>query len=273
MRRLRHLLAAALVTLAIAHVALGQATAPPRRAVDPAAEARKLQQMEGILKLWEQQSAGRTTIEVTFTRLDVSDVWGNTEYRGKASLQSPNLVRLELQKVDRDKNPPIVVPHEQILCTGTAVLQYAYDTKQIFVFPLAKEERKRVLDEGPLPFLFNMRADELKKRYTLFVSDENQDVYLIGVIPRWESDKETFSRAFIWLNKKSFLPDKLRLVAPNGKDTKQYTFRLIRENDKLDPKLFVGTRPAADWTVVQNTGAPQPPAPRAGAQGPARNRQ
>ena len=69
MRRLRDLLAVLLVALGIAATALGQATAPPpRRVADPMAAAKKRQQLDAILKLWEQQGAGRTTIDATFVQ-------------------------------------------------------------------------------------------------------------------------------------------------------------------------------------------------------------
>ena len=31
-------------------------------------------------------------------------------------------------------------------------------SSKIYIFPLDKDQRKRALEEGPLPFLFNMRA-------------------------------------------------------------------------------------------------------------------
>ncbi|MDR3633201.1 MAG: outer-membrane lipoprotein carrier protein LolA [Isosphaeraceae bacterium] len=237
-----------------------------------ATEAKKRQQMDAILRAWEKQSMGRMTIDARFVRLDVSKVWGNTEYRGRASLQSPSLAYLELKKVDKQKKPPTLVPHEEIICTGSHVLQYAYETQQIFVFPLAKDQRKRALDEGPLPFLFNTRAAELTARYDLSLVDENKDVYLIGVMPRLETDQESFSKAFIWLNKVSFLPDKLVLFAPNEQDTKEYTFTLINENKPFDPGTFKGQR-RPGWKVVENPVAPQaPPANRRGARLPAQER-
>lgn len=217
--------------------------------------------MNEILRRWEQESARRATIDVRFKRTDVSKVWGNTEYRGQVSLQRPDLARVELKKLDTQQTPPKVADFEDIICTGKHILQYAYDTQQIFVFPLAKEERKRALDEGPLPFLFHTRADDLNARYTLSLVRESKDVYVIGVVPRLDIDRDVFSKAFLWLNKGSFLPDKLVLVDPNEQDTKEYTFTLINENKAFPPETFRGRR-LRGWTVVENPVAPQAPPER-----------
>jgi TIGR03009 family protein len=222
-----------------------------------------------ILRNWEERSKGRNTVEARFTRVDRSAVWGNTEYRGRASLQAPELARLELSKVDREKNPPALVPYEDVLCTGKHVLQYKHESRQVFVFPLARDERQRVLDEGPLPFLFHTRADALQQRYGLSLHSETRDAHVIDVRPRTEADREAFSRAVIWLNKGTFLPDKLVLVDPNGQDTKEYTFTLITENQAFPAGTFQGRR-LPGWTVVENPAGP-PPA-RAGARPPARER-
>ena len=56
---------------------------------------------------------------------------------------------------------------ETIVCGQNDVWQYLYEGKQIFIFPLAKGERQRALDEGPLPFLFNMKAKEAEERYEM----------------------------------------------------------------------------------------------------------
>lgn len=264
---------ALILIVGLVSTAHGQAPAPPRVPPAAAAKAQKQKQLDAILREWEQRSAERATINAQFNRRDVSKVWGNTEYQGQASLQRPDLARLEMRKVDREKNPPVFVPHEEIICTGKHVLQYMHETRQIFVFPLAKEERQRALDEGPLPFLFNTRADDLKRRYDLSLRDENKTVYLLAVTPLLAADQDSCSKAFIWLNRATLLPDKLMLVAPNEQDTREYTFTVIRENEKLDPDKFVGRKPRG-WTVVQNPAAPQAPAPnRAGAPAPGRVRQ
>ena len=63
-------------------------------------------------------------------------------------------------------------PYERIICTGKEVWQYRSDTQQIFIFPLGKDEQKKAIEEGPLPFLFNMQADDARQRYQMTLISE-----------------------------------------------------------------------------------------------------
>jgi TIGR03009 family protein len=168
-------------------------------------------------------------------------------------VQSPDRAIVRFEKREREKNLDHYIVHEEIICTGKHILQYAYPTRQIFVYPLSKEERRRTLEEGPLPFLFNVHAHDLEARFRLKLASETSQAYVIEVHPLLEHDQELFIGAHLWLNKQSFLPDKLRFYAPNGKDRKEYTFGAVQMNPTLDPQLFRGKR-LDGWTIVENPG-------------------
>jgi len=228
------------------------AAAPTRKAespppVDERTQALQRQQMEQLLVLWEKQSARLTTLDVGFDRVDKSDAWGDEKYKGRAYFQAPNLACIHTQKVEDKK----AVDQERIVCSGKDVYQYNFETRQIFVFPLDKDQRKKALEEGPLPFLFNMKADEVKQRYQMQLLNQDERAYLIGVLPRLKEDRAVFSQAFLQLNKKNFLPDRLLLVSPNGKDTQDYVFSGVSANQKVDPNLFRGVK-VAGWKEIYN---------------------
>ena len=69
-----------------------------------------------------------------------------------------------------------------------------------------RKTRQRALEEGPLPFLFNMKASEAEARYLMTLVSEDKDFYVISVAPRLRVDQEAFSKAFLKLNGKTFLP-------------------------------------------------------------------
>ena len=130
--------------------------------------------MDWLLEQWEQQSSRLKTLDVTILRIDDTPAWGDLEYyEGRALFKSPNLAFIDFNKIKQDdKKKPIrdpqkdkfvSTPHERIICTGNEVWQYKSDTQQIFVFPLEKNEQKKAIEEGPLPFLFNMRADDARR--------------------------------------------------------------------------------------------------------------
>ena len=129
---------------------------------------RRSAKMDWLLKQWEQQSSRLKTLDVTILRIDDTPAWGDLEYyEGRALFKSPNLAFIDFNKIQQDdkkkpikdpqKNKFVSTPHERIICTGNEVWQYKSDTQQIFIFPLEKDEQKKAIEEGPLPFLFNMR--------------------------------------------------------------------------------------------------------------------
>ncbi|MDX2038671.1 MAG: outer membrane lipoprotein-sorting protein [Isosphaeraceae bacterium] len=236
------------------------ASAPAASPVDPAVEAAQKRRMEELLRLWEKQSARLQTLDVGFKRIDKSPAWDDVEeYRGRAYFQAPtaslpSLACLHFQKVEPDpKDPKLtkLVDSERIVCTGAEVYQYEYRTKQIFIFPLDKDQSRKALDEGPLPFLFNMKADEAKQRYHMQLLRENDQAYLIGVLPLLKEDASVFSQSYLQLNKKTFLPDRLVLISPNGKDTQDYQFDAIAPNTAINPAFFKGAK-IQGWKEIYN---------------------
>lgn len=224
-----------------------------RPALTPEQLAANQKQMDQLLAQWEARSAQVTSLSVGLERIDRNPVWNDTtQYSGVALLKSPNLACLEFNKnVAEEGKPAKMVQHDRIVCTGKEVYQYLYETKQIFIYPLALEDRKRALEEGPLPFLFNMKAADAKVRYNMSLIDQNEKECLIGIVPRLQIDQESFGRAFVWLNKETFLPNKLLLIAPNGKDTQEFKIKNIQVNKEINPQFLSGGV-FNGWKVVRN---------------------
>ncbi len=226
-----------------------QAAAVAPKPVDPEAAAK----MEALLKKWEANSATVTKLDVLFTRIDTERGWGKTTYEGRAVLQSPNLAWVDLQKSDVDPKTTKkeLKPHERIISTGKEVWQYFPPVKQIIIHALAAEERQRAMDEGPLPFLFNMKAEQAKKRYKMTLTSETPEVYVIKIIPLMAIDLEAFEEAFAQLDKVTLQPRQLRLV-DKTRDTKDYWFTKMESNPTTDfSKFFVGEK-YTGWTVERN---------------------
>ncbi len=263
-----------------ANAATGQAqqakAAPAKTPEEIAALAKRMDQ---LLATWEQRSAQVKELDAEFTRKDHSPAWQeNTEYKGRALLKSPDLAYLDFLKFD-----PAEKKHnhyERIICTGKEVYHYQTASRQIFIFPLSAEERSRALEEGPLPFLFNMKADRAKQRYKMLLRSENEQGAWIEIQPLEKIDQESFSKVYVLLNKEKFLPDRLVLYAPNGKDTQDYKFVSIKMNSGVADANFQGVIPKEGWDVVRNpapgaqpgTGGNNQVVPRVGQLTPGANR-
>ncbi len=175
-------------------------------------------------------------------------------FEGRAMFKSPNLAYLDFSKIEMAPNAkgqmvPVINPKnnkrvttrtETIVCGQNEVWQYLHEGRQIIIFPLAKGERQRALDEGPLPFLFNMKAKEAEERYEMTFMGENEKYYAVKVRPRFEADKETFKSAFIYLEKKFLLPERIVLVTPDARGTRDYTLELAKANEPINQAYFKG---------------------------------
>jgi TIGR03009 family protein len=228
--------------------------------------------MEPILLQWEKQSAKITSLDAVFDMIERSPGFGDTYYRCRALLQAPDKALLEYKKyilgpdgkpiteTDPGGKPRAKLekdPERWLICTGTEVLQYTWASKSVNVYPLDKQIQKKALQEGPLPFLFNMKAEEAKQRYGMWLYKEFDNEYLIDIAPRNELDRDAFQQARVWLNKKTFLPNQIWLVKNGGKEREEY--KLSGPNDMvvLNPQwkqdhfkfqMFQG------WKTIKNEG-------------------
>jgi TIGR03009 family protein len=236
--------------------------------------------MQRLLVLWEKQSAKLQTLEVSIYRTDKNPAWGDEEhYLGHAAFKSPQLayldfrkVKLEVQPDPKDKKKKILVPlkkdngmvstpHETIVCTGQEVWHYRYEVKQILIYPLDKDQRKRALEEGPLPFLFNMRADDARRRYQMVLQGEDKNRYLVMIKPLLVADQDSFSQAWVFLDKEFLLPKRIYLLAPDGTSSKDFQLSQIQANQPVKERYFVGIDPGKPWKVERNPGGPAPARP------------
>ncbi|HEU5116296.1 MAG TPA: hypothetical protein VFT74_06410, partial [Isosphaeraceae bacterium] len=124
------------------------------------------------------------------------------------------------------------------------VYHFYAPSKEVFVYPLDKDQRKRSIEEGPLPFLFNMKSADAKRRYFIELlqkktTKDGSPGAIIRIVPRIDIDQSEFSQAIVLLNLKTFLPEALQLYSPNGKDTKTYIFSKVERNGENNP----ATRP------------------------------
>jgi TIGR03009 family protein len=212
--------------------------------------------MEEILRDWEARSKSTKTLYAKFTRDDVIDDWDETtRYDGAAFLQSPNLAYLNFEKVAADGKKTF---SERIVCTGDRVYQFLADSKQVHLYALSQEDRLKAMEEGPLPFLFNMNAANAKQRYRMGLLEENADLALVAIYPLQDVDREAFSRAYVWLNKGTFLPTKIQLMDPsNAKNSKTFKFSDVRRNVEVKPTYFDGLGQSrgvaqAGWDIVSH---------------------
>lgn len=236
------------------------APAPVKAVNDPA-------KMMWLLQERERRTDNLKTLDMHIYRVDKADR-GRVEsyYEGDAVFKSPNLASIDLWKLklaanakgqlapvkDSKNDSSWLKSHAERIVRGEdAVWQYLYDGRQIYVFPLVKGERQRVLDEGPLPFLFKMNANEAEARYQMSLEAENAGDYMVKVLPRLKEDQQSFKMALLFLEKQFLLTTRITLVLPDGTSSRDYRLNRLRPNTPVDDKIFQGVV-FPGWTVQKN---------------------
>jgi TIGR03009 family protein len=240
--------------------AIANGNTPAQAKPDP-----NVPKLEALLKAWETQSKEIHTLDAKFIRTDEDPLWKSTKvFQGRALLKEPNLAFLDLQLIDpkQPKKPPVFA--DRIVCDGGTVYQYAADTKSVQAYPLPKNDRQRALEEGPLRFLFNMRVDEIKARYRLWLFKELPDAFQLQIVPKLPRDRDAFSQAVVQINRKTFLPELMTLVIANKKGLQKYQFSSVEPNKEVMDENFQ-YKPIKGWKLVRNP-APDDPAANAAQQ-------
>lgn len=220
--------------------------------MDPNVRAR----MEKLLTVWSERSQQIKTVSTRYKETDVQPgLKINASFEGTARLQSPNLLALEKTEVaDKNLDPKDAEKlfREVVVSTGEKIYKYSWLEKQVQVYTLDRDERARAMQEGPLPFLFNMRIADAKKRFDMYLLGETPQAYLVQILPKQTEDKEEFSLAYLELDKKLFMPNRLILVNPNGnpKDHRTFVFSDVELNQKIDARLFKPRQKPKGWQEV-----------------------
>jgi len=247
--------------LAIGAGAGAQTTgSPPAAPLSPAAAAARLDQH---LKRWEGEMRKVTTLSAAITRIDKDKTFGaTTKFTGYAqymrSGSGPTAFNLAVLELKEDGKTTIA---EKFVCTGVKLYQYSPAQKEIRAYDLPRPEAGRVADDSFLGFLFGMRAEEAKGRYTLtMVKEDNWYVY-VDVLPKNPADKADFSQARLVLNKDSFLPRQLWFKNVNGGEV-TWDIPRLQSGVAIDRRVFDMPAIPAGWKLVPIT---RPPAGGASA--------
>ncbi len=136
--------------------------------------------------------------------------------------KSPDLGEYEIKLVERwDQNKQKYTRDELAiehwLCDGDSIYEWDHRNKLLKVTPLPDELKGKSIADGPLPFVFGAKAEELKRRYWMRdVTDPDRvgtQIWL-EARPKFQQDAANFQRATIVLDERTYLPTALQLILP-----------------------------------------------------------
>jgi TIGR03009 family protein len=259
MRPLSATLAALL--LAVSPLAAQTAPAPP----PPKNERVPLPDPEltDMLKAWERKMTGIERLKVKCSRVEVESIRGKTiQFDGSAWFLKPNMAKLDLTKVEdpKDSRDTPQSDRELYISNGNKLYEFQYKNKLVRVHELPKDGG--VSDDTFLAFLFGMKAEQARQRYTMSaeVKPNANDYIYLNVLPKKPADKQEFSEAqlvFYHPNIGTFgpkwadlalLPARLWFKNPNGNQV-IWTFSEANLSPKLEKSDFVPPNLPKDWRI------------------------
>lgn len=222
-------------------------------------ETESTPELDQLLNEWEERSSQIKILYGTHTRTQYNTVFQTEKVAaGRFFLQTPDKGRIDLVgvKPTSDKSArigkngqPFRVESdhaEKWVCTGLEILIVSDDEKTYEVVPLPDDLKGTNIIHGPLPFLFGMKAADAKRRFQITLQGNNDKQAMLIVIPRMESDRHNYSKAYVMLDKKTYLPSAVKLFDPSGGLETVYKFESVKANDpnygSILPKIFGGEK-------------------------------
>ncbi len=244
--------------------------------------------LDQLLAYWEHKSNQIQRYRCTFKRWEYDPVFGppdkcQTYSEGVIKYASPDkgLFRvdqvLEYQAPKNAGEQPTYQPpkkrttrFDHWVCDGTSIFQFDYEREQLVQYELPPEMRGRAIVKGPLPFLFNAKADDIQRRFWLHViTPQNmKGKYWLEGVPKTAEDAADFQKIHIIIDEADYLPEAMVLFSPSyvpGKNEARTTFQfndrevnfsVLAEQLNLFHREFYEPKLPLGWKKVVNRAGP-----------------
>ncbi len=278
-----------------AQLAAQQAALAEQLAKPPFPQLNEQQQLylDQVLKVWEESTAKIKRYQCNFKRW-IYDPAQNTgadaaaKGEGVVRFMQPDKGLFKVEKVEfyagRDEKQAATYREndrqkfgEYWLCDGDYVHILDRNEKKCLKVQLPPEMRGQNIHLSPLPFLFGVKAQEIKSRYwvrPIAPPQGSKDVWL-ETYPKRPDDAGNYSRVQIVLDANEVLPKALIVFLPNWRADQQhrevYEFTerdkdwnmLDQMKDKLFRDEFIPQTLPKDWQIVVEPYQQEGPAPAA----------
>jgi TIGR03009 family protein len=246
----------------------------------PPLSAAALTQLQKVLKSWEAQSQSTKTLECKFKRwhydafaapagVHATYADGIIKYASpdKGLFRVDNLLFFNGMKDAKATYEP--QPNkfgEHWVCNGEQLFELDRTKKECRIQDLPPNLKGQQIFNSPLPFVFNLRANEIQARYWVRqVQAPKPEIVLIEAWPKLQVDRAQYKLVQVALNP-SFLPQALIMYAPNF-DAKNaprldhYEFSDVKRNSigqGLNKFIgnFIPEKPPANWTILRDRYTP-----------------
>ncbi len=242
------------VTQTAAQANISETPKQPRPDANPMVIEPLSPELKSILVEWEQKSGAIKSLHGKHTRSVFNHTWAlEKRSTGEFYVETPDKGRIDLvgrppkkdvsMKISKQSGKPYELTadsSEMWICSGQEIIMVNGDEKTYEIAPVPKHLRGTNIIDGPLPFLFGMKADKAHERFQITLVGKNQLVMFLRIVPRRKSDKDNYEMAEIKLDRKSYLPIAVKLHDPTGNLETLYEFEILDMNkSSLRAKLAV----------------------------------
>ncbi len=206
----------------------GQGGGPPGAPPQPRAPFVLTPQEEAILvrvlQFWEQRSVQIKTFRCKFFRIEYLAAFADPNQPNKP--RSVDKGEIYYSAPDKGMFKVEEPRPEHWICNGKAVYQYDFQQKRVLEHKLPPELQGKGITDGPLPFIFGAKADQLKRRYWMRITtppDAKSQVWL-EVYPKFQQDAANFRRVDLILSTENMLPYAIQMHDPGGQSRVVFQF-------------------------------------------------
>jgi TIGR03009 family protein len=251
---------------------------PPQRAMFQLTQAQTAQ-LHRVLKSWEDEGDQIKNFACEFERWEYDPVFGpgteipKTKGYGDLKYVKPDKGRFHIEKLEHytpgatPNDPPTYEVKkgefgERWVCDGEWVYEYKFDQKKLVCYEIPAEMQGKAIVDGPLPFLFGAKKNQLLARYDMKVTDESDEQVWIDAWPLRREDAANYQHVEVILSKPRMLPSAMKVYMPNGKTSMVYIFKPASVNNALSSIIdfFEQPRTPFGWEKVIEKAPESPPA-------------
>ncbi|GAA4433581.1 TIGR03009 domain-containing protein [Bremerella cremea] len=188
--------------------------------------AQEEQYIDGILAYWEFRSSKVHHYEANFKRWEYDSVFGppnkdtfKSISEGVVKYEKPDKGLFQVTSIKHYAAPKDGQPADYVLrpaevnehwvCDGKSIFEFDVPAKQLKIWPIPPEQQGQAITNGPLPFLFGAKKDEIKSRFYLRVSPHqtnNPNEYWLEAWPKRAQDAADYRYISILIDRAEFLP-------------------------------------------------------------------
>ncbi len=236
--------------------------------------------VDQILQYWEFKSNEVERYRCVFKKWEYDPVFGpkdtfKTYGEGSIKYSAPDKGLYKVEKVLHFQPPreqggkPDYVERKDVegecwICDGNSVFEFDHKKKQLEQYELPPDMRGKAIGNGPLPFLFNAKADEIKSRFWIRVitPPNTKGEYWLEAYPKTRDDATNFKMVHVIIDEQEYLPKAMVLFDRNYVagmrpsrttfqfDEREVNFSILANRLNLFHREFFEPAIPSGWTKV-----------------------